>query len=403
MKKFDFDKKYIQIAILAIIVIVFGTLFEQFLNNISIIFHNAKATFDFIMRLLRPFIIAFIIAYFLNPCVRFIESKQFVKKSSVLDTKQKKRSFSIFITYVIALAFLYLVISSIIPNVIRNINTLILALPESANEFRNMIDSYTLKDNNILTPAIETLNNLTNQNYTANNIVLSAVKEIGDAIFNLPQILASVVFGIVTFANGIIAVILGFVISIYMIADKEYFLYHTKKIVYVIMKKQKAEKLFRVTNLSNHILERFIIGKAIDSLIIGFMFFIICVLFKVPYAPLFGLIIGITNMIPYFGPFIGAIPVLIITLTWNYKMFLPIGLAILILQQFDGIILGPKILGDSIGLKPISIIFAIIIGGGLFGVYGMFLGAPVYAVLATILQELINKNYEESKGEDIEG
>ncbi len=401
MKKFDFDKKYLQIAILAIVVIIFGTLFEQFLNNISVVFYNASVAIDFILKLLRPFIIAFVIAYFLNPGVRYIENRECIKNGKFFNTRQKQRSFSIFLMYLLALAFLYLVVASVLPNVIRNINTLIIALPDSANDFKQMVNSYTINENNVFNPLIEIVNNMTSQNYTANNIVIRVVKELGEMIFNIPQLLSSVVFGIVTFANGIIAIILGFVISIYMIADKEYFAKHAKKIIYVVAKRKRAEKILRVVSLSNNILEKFIIGKAIDSLIIGFMFFVICVLFRVPYAPLFGLIIGITNMIPYFGPFIGAIPVLIITLSWNYKMMIPIGFSILVLQQFDGIILGPKILGDSIGLKPISIIFAIIIGGGLFGVYGMFLGAPVYAVVATILQEIINKNYEENGGEDI--
>ncbi len=397
MKKFDFDKKYVQIALLAIIVIIFGSLFDKVISNIKVIYLNIISTMDFIFALLRPFIIGFFIAYFLNPLVRFIENQKVI--TSNFKNTSKRRMFSIMVTYLFAVFFLYLVIASILPNVVGNVNTLITTLPSSVESLKTLIDSYTLNDNNILAPTIDAFNNITNQNYSANNLVVSILKEVSEVIFNLPKFFSSLVFGILTFANGMLAIVLGFVISIYMIADKEYFIECFKKIVCVITKKSTSEKIFRIASLSNNIFERFIIGKAIDSFIIGLMFFVICLIFKVPYAPLFGLIIGITNMIPYFGPFIGAIPVLIITVTWNYKMVIPMGVAILILQQFDGIILGPRILGDSIGLKPISIVFAIIVGGGLFGIVGMFLGAPVYAVISTILQELINKNYEKKVSE----
>ncbi len=392
MKKFDFDKKYVQIAILALLVLIFSTLFEQFLGNITVVFANAKRTIDFISRLLRPFFIAFVIAYFLNPMVRYIENKILVKNDSLFKTDKSKRKVSIFITYVFAIFIVYLLVASILPSVVKNVNTLIVTLPESVNAIKDLVSSYSERSS-VVSPLIETANNLTNQNYTPSSFITKGVKIISDAIFNLPHYFSQIIVGIVTFANGVIAILIGFVISIYMINDKEYFLEHTKKIVCVLTKDKGTERIFRVTKMSNHILERFIIGKAIDSFIIGVMFFVICIAFKVPYAPLFALIIGVTNMIPYFGPFIGAVPVLIITISWNYKMFIPLGLSILILQQFDGIILGPKILGDSIGLKPISIIFAILVGGGLFGVAGMFLGAPVYAVLATIVNEVIHKNY----------
>ncbi len=392
MKKFDFDKKYVQIAILAIIVLIFVTLFEKVVGNIDIIIERISITLDFIFTLLKPFFIAFFIAYFLNPMVRTIENSKLVSQREILF--KRKRNFSIFCTYIFALLFIYLVISSILPSVVRNINSLIVDLPASINNARIMFTRYTQKNNNIIDPSIEIVNKLTNQDYSTNHIFTSVVKTVSTAIFNLPDLLSSVVVGVVTFANGVIAIILGFVISIYMIADKEYFKEQFKKIVIVITKEKTSERIFRIADMSNVVLEKFIIGKAIDSTIIGLMFFVICLIFKIPYAPLFGLVIGITNMIPYFGPFIGAVPVLLITLTWNYKMFLPVSAAILILQQFDGVILGPKILGDSIGLKPISIILAILVGGGLFGVLGMFLGAPVYAVVATVVNELIDKNYD---------
>ncbi len=393
MKKFDFDKKYVQIAILAFLVIVFGTLFEQVIGNVENIILVTGDLLHFLSNLIRPFIIAFFIAYFLNPMVRQIEHSKFVSNSPFFAVNKRKRVFSIFITYIVAMLFIYLLIASILPSVISNINTLIVTLPSNLNSLQVMLEESTANGNSEFFKFVEAFNKLTSQEIIPYDLVTSMFKNISDVLFNLPNIFSSVVEGVMSFADGVIDIILGFVISIYMVNDKEYFSNQCKKIVSVLTKEQTSKKIFKIANKTSHTFERFVIGKSIDSIIIGFMFFIIAVSFKLPYAPLFALIIGVTNMIPYFGPFIGAIPVLIITLTWNYKMTIPVGFAILILQQFDGIILGPKILGDSIGLKPISVIFAIIIGGGLFGVPGMFLGAPTFAVISSIVNEVIDRNY----------
>ncbi len=393
MKKFDFDKKYIQIAILAFLVLVCGTLFEQVIANIEVVITNGFKAIDFVLGLVRPFLIGFVIAYFLNPMVRFIENKSFVADGNIFKTKNQKRMISIAITYIVSVFFVYLLIASILPSVIKNINTLLVTLPNNLNNIQRALEQGSVTGDNDFVNFIDAFNKLTSQNLIPYELITDALKNISDVIFNLPKIFSSVVVGVMSVANGVIDIVLGFVISIYMINDKEFFGAQCEKIISVIVKEHKAKKIFRVANLTSTTFERFVIGKSIDSLIIGTMFFVVCLSFKIPYAPLFALIIGVTNMIPYFGPFIGAVPVLIITLTWNYKMVIPLGIAILLLQQFDGIILGPKILGDSIGLKPISVIFAILIGGGLFGVPGMFLGAPAFAVIATIVDELIDKNY----------
>lgn len=393
MKKFDFDKKLVQIAILSIFVIVITILFEKILGNVENIYKSIVGTFNFLKVLLKPFLVAFAIAYFLNPAVRYIENNKFVTENSFLKVGKRKRFMSVCITYIIAILAIYLMIATILPSVVTNVNTLIATFPSSINEIKKLLIDYSSEENNILTPLLESFSQISNQDFTANHLVNTILKNITEAIFNLPNMFSSLIFGVVSLANGVLAFVLGFVISIYMIFDKEYFKTQAKKIVYVLFRRKTAVKIIDVANLANITFEKFIVGKAIDSFLIGTIFFIVAVIFKVPYAPLFGLVIGVTNMIPYFGPFIGAVPVLIITLAWNYHMFLPIGLSILALQQFDGIILGPKILGDSIGLKPISIIFAIIIGGGLFGVIGMFLGVPVYAVIATIVNAAIDKNY----------
>lgn len=394
MKKGDFDKKYIQIAILAILVIICSILFEQVIGNMDLIYDSIRKTFGFLTALVNPFLIGFAIAYILNPAERYFENSKFIANAKFLSTPKKKRMAGLLLTYIIAILFMIIVISAVVPSVIENVNALLTSLPSSINQIRYFATEYMQKNGDGANSLINTVNELTNENYNTTQIMNTFLKSLSQIFYSLPDVLSSVLGGFMSLASGVLNFVLGFVISIYMLMDKDYFAKQTKKIVLVLTNKSFAQKTFKISKMANNTLEKFIVGKAIDSFIIGSIFFVICVILKVPYAPLFGLIIGITNMIPYFGPFIGAVPVLFITLIWNYHMFLPIGIAILVIQQFDGIILGPKILGDSIGLKPISIIFAILIGGGLFGVLGMFLGAPVYAVIATIVNGILDRNYD---------
>ena len=155
--------------------------------------------------------------------------------------------------------------------------------------------------------------------------------------------------------------------------------------------KKQVESIASTIKYTNSVFNSFVVGKTIDSLIIAIIFFIGSIILNLPYPMLFAIIIGITNMIPYFGPFIGAVPVVALTILIN-----PIkGLWVLIfvLQQFDGVILGPRILGDSIGLKPIGVIFAIIVGGAIAGPLGMFFGVPIFSVIFTIFSNFVEKLY----------
>jgi predicted PurR-regulated permease PerM len=144
-------------------------------------------------------------------------------------------------------------------------------------------------------------------------------------------------------------------------------------------------------------LDSFIFGKALDSLIIGVTCGLCCGLMKIPYTPLIAFVIGITNMIPIFGPFIGAVPCVFILLIISPTKALEFIIFILILQQVDGNILGPYILGDSLGLPPVWVMFAIIVGGALWGVLGMFLGVPLFSVIYVLIKELINKRLSEKR------
>ena len=176
-----------------------------------------------------------------------------------------------------------------------------------------------------------------------------------------------------------------------MLIDKEKLIRNFKRLIYVIMKKNTAERFISTLKDANEIFSNFVIGKALDSLIIGIICFIFMKMVGLEYAMLISVIVGITNMIPYFGPFIGAIPGSILLLTVNWKMAFVFIIWIVVLQQFDGLYLGPKILGDRLGLRPLWIIFAITVGGYFFGPIGMFLGVPTVAVIAYLLDRWITR------------
>ena len=173
--------------------------------------------------------------------------------------------------------------------------------------------------------------------------------------------------------------------------SKEKFAAQTKKILYALFSKQHTDRILRNTRRTHHIFGGFVTGKLLDSLIIGIITFVVLFIVRMPYAVLISVIIGVTNVIPFFGPIIGAIPCALILLFEDPLKALLFIIIIIIIQQFDGNLLGPKILGDSTGLPAFWVIFAILLGGGLFGFLGMLLGVPTFAVVYSLLKTLIEE------------
>jgi len=181
---------------------------------------------------------------------------------------------------------------------------------------------------------------------------------------------------------------------VYVMSIKETLVGQCKKIIYAIFPPKKGNVVVETIRKSNEIFGGFIIGKIIDSAIIGVLAYIGCLLMKMPSALLVAFIIGITNIIPFFGPFIGAIPTVLLVLIQSPIHALYLAIFILILQQVDGNIIGPKILGDTTGLSPFWVLTSILVAGGLFGFFGMLLGVPVFAVIYYILQQIIKYQME---------
>lgn len=370
--KINWNKKHYSIIILCFIIISFALLFYKFIGNWS----STKNFLNNIMNLLSPFLIAFLFAFLINPGVTWFENlfKKYIFKKAD-ESSKKIKYLSILVMYLIVIGVIIVGLIYIIPQLATSISNIKIS-PEKIGETINPI---------LLKLRLDTIIDI---DAILSKIELpSVINFIGQSI---PQLIAASKSVTTVFFN----IVLGVVISIYMINDKDKFINQGKNFIYAITNKDSASKIISVMSESNTIFKRFFIGKALDSLIIGIMCFILMSIFRFDNALLISFIVGITNMIPYFGPFIGAIPGFIIIFIFSPVKAFWFLVLILALQQFDGIVLGPKILGDSVGLRPFWIIFSIIIGGGLFGFVGMLLGVPVFTVIYNLCNRFIDRQLE---------
>jgi predicted PurR-regulated permease PerM len=322
--------------------------------------------------LLLPFIVGFTLAFLMSPLQNFIE-KRLLKNLSL---KQRfKRIISTSFSLVFTLSVLIGLFVVVTPQLISSINTLIDQIPSYIDSTNAFIDQLIAQLN------IEAEATLFLQDITAE--ILQNINQLGREF--LPNLL-SMSINLLTL---IFRLIVGIIIAVYMLLEKERFANQVSKLVLAIVPSDDAKIVFKVSNLAKDKFNQFILGKTVDSIIVGIISFVFMSLLQWPYALLISVIIGITNMIPVFGPFIGAVPGVLILFIVSPSTALWFILFIIVLQQIDGNIIGPKILGDSLGLPTLWIMFAIIVGGGFFGILGMFLGVPVFAVIYVIIKETV--------------
>ena len=327
---------------------------------------------DFIMALLNPFFWAFAIAYLINPLMVTVETRF-----------KLKRFWSILIVYTTVLGIIILGITIISPRIANSIANLLRDLP-------GYLDTTQLW----ATEQIEKLEVF--DKYGVKNTVEQHLTQIISQVSNfLNDVLTAAVTQLITLTSGFLKFIVGLIMSIYLLFDKESFIRNSKRILYAFFSESRASKLVNLGREVDDYFSRYLIGKLIDSTIIAILCFIGLTFIKAPYTLLLSIMVGITNMIPYFGPFIGMIPATIITLFYSPIKALWVLVFIFLLQQFDGLYLGPKILGEKVGIGPFWIISAILIGGGTFGVLGMLLAVPIVAVIRALLQRAIDKKLKE--------
>jgi predicted PurR-regulated permease PerM len=382
--KFEWNKRYTTISIYAIIVFVICAIIYRFITR----WNESTKLFITILNALSPFVIAFLIAYFINPMVVFWETKiipLFKIKGKSITSHKTKRGLSIFLSYLLVLGFTILLLAFIIPQLIKSIS-----------EIGPNITEYLKK---LMGSSSESHISIFGAEFTINFKVLNDYlsEHLPQTVTQLSGLLEGLVPEIFTFTKNVASwffnIVLALIIAIYILMSKETSLNNAKKMIFALFSPKFALSLINISKESHRIFSKFFIGKLIDSLIIGILCFIILLFAKIDYALLLSVFVGITNIIPYFGPFFGGILGFLLLLITTPIKALWFALIVLALQQFDGNILGPKILGDSTGLSPFWVIFSIILFGKLFGIIGMFLGIPCFAVIKNIIDRQIDIRY----------
>lgn len=342
-----------------------------------------KSFVQYSMNLLIPIVWACVIAYLINPLMTKLEIRF-----------KLSRGLSILFTYIAFLGILFIFLTSVTPTIVESITEIVKEVPNYISQTETMINSH-VEDFEALERFISEFN-ISFEDLTQN----SDGNTLQNMLNNIQQYAFGIIGAIFDFTSGIFKFIIGLVMSIYILKDKEKFADAIRKMGHAYFDKKRTEQFFKLMSEIDDVFSKYIIGKSIDSLIIGVICFIGMMMLDVRYGLLLSIIVAITNMIPYFGPFIGAVPAVLITIFYSPIQALWVLLFILALQQFDGYILGPKILGDSVGLSPFWIIIAILIGGGFFGVLGMLIAVPIMAVIRNLNQKYIEYRLSLKGNED---
>ena len=382
--KSKINKKFIQIGIVAFLVIVFSILF-------FFLCFQLKSFTDSVNRLiviLKPIIYGCIIAYLLTPLTNFIERKIifpiYLKKHDSIPYKRKRiyRIISMLLTIAVILGLISVLMSSVVPQVGNSIKIISVQLP-------NYIDALSKWGNSIL------LNNASIIQVAENLIDIHAediTQYFSDTILPSFQNMAmNFSTSIISLLKNVWNLVIGIIVSIYVLLNKETFSAQAKKITYALLKRETANLIIKDTRFVSDTFIGFLGGKIVDSIIVFIICFIGSAALNLPYPILISVIVGLTNIIPFFGPFIGAIPSALLILMVDPLKCLYFIIFVLILQQLDGNVIGPLILGDSTGLSGFWVIFSITVFGGLWGVFGMIIGIPLFAVVYALIKRYIER------------
>lgn len=426
MKK-EFNKKYAEIAFYCLLCVIIGVVIIFILAGARDFFINKKYTGVF--KILQPFIMGALIAYLLNPLMGFFERRIFSKaiknKKDGRKNKTAVRTLSLISTLLITFIVIGLLMVMVIPQIMASVNQLTgivadlftpvdgaektqtetidsLLDASSADDELNRIeiDKYMISNTKIgrminefsytLQDFIDGMGVNLNVEETFNELVLvftsnivSFTRAIIQPIINQT---ASIIYST---ATGVLNIFLAIIIAIYLLNSKETFLAQTKKVFFSLLPVNFTNKLLDTARKAHEIVGGFLVGKILDSLIIGVICFICMTIFSINYPMLISVIVFVTNIIPFFGPFIGAVPSIFFLLFVDPWQALWFTVFIVILQQIDGNIIGPKILSSTIGLSSIWVIFSILIMNGLFGLFGMFFGVPIFAVIYMLFKEFV--------------
>ena len=389
MKK---NRIYVKLGLMLLSVVMASIVFQ-------VVFSDLPAFFDVVnsfISIISPILYGALFAYLMNPVMEFVKkllisAMERSKNYSQLDPAQiRARKHTCHVVGAICaillmLLFFYLAIGLVVPTVVENITAIF--NQETIIGYYNRINNW--------------LHQILSDQPEVEAWAVTKIEDLYDFVLNwlaeldLREAILSVTTQVFGVLKGTMNFILGLVIAVYMLLCKEKFLAQAKKVVVALFPEKRANRLLEVGRRTNRIFSGFVMGKIIDSMIIGVICYIFMSILKLPYPMLISVIVGVTNVIPFFGPFIGAIPSAVLILLINPIQCFIFIVFIVVLQQFDGNILGPRILGDSVGLSSFWILISITVFSGIFGFAGMLLGVPVFAVLYMLLSDYVARRLEE--------
>ena len=389
MKNF-LEKKYVQIGVTAFCVIAASLLFYFGIFHTASITKGLKAIYN----ILTPIVYAAAISYVLWPLIRFMEKSIIYRICEKKNWKPSEkvrhgiRMICVIVTLLLFFFGIYGLLSMLIPELINSITNIIDNLPRYINNIEkwltNLLKNY---------PELEENSSMIFSTVTAR----AETWLTNDLLPKINLLVASFSTGFMGALVFLKNFLIGAMISIYLLYGKESYVAQGKRLLYCLFSTQTTNNIIRDLQYVDKTFGGFIIGKVLDSLIIGILCYIGTTILNLPHALLVSVIVGVTNVIPFFGPYIGAVPSAVLILLVNPIQCIYFVIFILLLQQFDGNFLGPKILGGSTGLSSFMVIVAILVGGGLFGIFGMFVGVPACAIICTVIRNGIQSRLEKKK------
>ncbi len=421
--KIEWNKKYTTVAVYSLIVIAVAVLFVVFVFK----FNSFAEGFTWVGEVAAPVVCGLIIAYVLNPLMMYFENKFFKKFTSgpiqadvvqknavkspsnnkmsikaeaaekikkILPDAKKKirrkkamaRVFSLIITFTVVLIIVFALLIAIGPSIAGSIVDLADSFPIYAKEIEHYLEDFFADNPEISEFIFDEFKDLS----TELKKLAETLKPVaGDIIGNVSSSLWSFAMSVLV---GLKNVLLGMIIAIYLLFSKEKLLAQCKQIVFAFSKDNFRRRFFSFCEKSNNIFKKYIVSNLVDAMVVFVFMLVGMFIMKMPYATLVSAVCAVTNLIPFFGPFIGAVPCAVLILLDDPSKVIWFALFVLILQQCDGNIIKPFLFGETMGLPAIWVLVSIILGGGLFGIPGMLLGAPVFAVIYTFFADFVKAN-----------
>jgi len=381
--KLNFNKKYSTIAVYSALVILFAALCVYFLINISAL----EKLLTTIENVLLPIVYAIVIYYLLNPISVFFEKKVF----AFIEKKKKHptivRGLAITCTVLIFLAIISAFLILLVPQVFNSIAVFISNLGDYAKDLNALIDKFTAKDS-FITKIYETITGKNDLRDQITGILKNFTGQLLNLLGNASNYVINFIkTGYVQIKN----IFFGFILAMYFIGFKETLFRHLSKFSKAFFSYKTQDNIKYLLNEINVKFGKFLRGKLIDSLVVGIVTYVVLLIFKIPNSGMIAVIIAVTNIIPVFGPFIGAIPSAFIILLEDPSKVIPFVIIMIVIQQLDGNLLVPRIIGDSMGLSPVWVMVAVIVMGSLFGLVGMFFGEPIFAIIFSVIQRISNE------------